>query len=558
MGSVSALCRRSFLPVTGLLLSTLSAGVLLAQPRRPGETKFPPKSGFYDLLRQAPEFESGLGNVSNFTCVANTASQPSVFAGNYLANCGPDVPHNETSIVVNPLDPNHVVGAFHTYALVATGGRLRQRVFSTPSVTTNGGATWRHVIPPVTPFQFTGDPAVAFNRQGRVYLASIADHEGQGGGGYTAPSVVVQYSDDGGTNWTNPIVVAPGRASVTVGQGNGPLVFQDKDYIAVDTFATSPFANRAYVTWTSFQEFFQGVKPYARSPITFSYSDNGTAWGRPMEISGFSSNCSAALFGRPNECDLNQFSIPAVAPNGRVYVGFENFNTEAENQYLIVSSSNGGSSWSGPVKVDSIHDINFPQSDGSDTVTGCAFRVAAPGNVGVDPGDPSGNTVYAVWADNRNGSESATNMDVFLGRSTDGGASWTAFIVDDEANDQFYPWVAVGPGGRVDVGYMDRSYSSGQAVCQYGFSLTRMTFTGDVMSGKTKSRVDTGLSDPGHSRWFSGSTGGNSLFLGDYNGVAVGSDGVTWSLWTDHRRVVPNPPSPTRNHGQDAVAAKTP
>ena len=105
------------------------------------------------------------------------------------------------------------------------------------------------------------------------------------------------------------------------------------------------------------------------------------------------SNCSAALSGKPNECDLNQFSSPAVAPNGRLYVGFENFNTPHENQYLVVSSSNGGSSWSAPAKVDLIHDINLPQSQGRDTVTGCAFRVAAPGNVAVDPSDPTGNTV---------------------------------------------------------------------------------------------------------------------------------------------------------------------
>jgi hypothetical protein len=57
---------------------------------------------------------------------------------------------------------------------------------------------------------------------------------------------------------------------------------------------------------------------------------------------------------------------------------------------------------------------------------------------------------------------------------------------------------------------------------------------------------------------FSGATGGQSLFLGDYNAVAVGANGKTWSLWTDHRNIVANPPSPTRNHGQHAVGAVTP
>lgn len=118
--------------------------------------------------------------------------------------------------------------------------------------------------------------------------------------------------------------------------------------------------------------------------------------------------------------------------------------------------------------------------------------------------------------------------------------------------------MAVAPDGRVDVGYMDRSYSSGQDVCEYGLSLTRLTFGARGKTSKRKSRVDTGLSDPGRSRWFSAATGGSSLFIGDYNGVAVGPDRRTWSLWTDQRNVVDSPPSPARNHGQHAVAGTTP
>jgi hypothetical protein len=151
-------------------------------------------------------------------------------------------------------------------------------------------------------------------------------------------------------------------------------------------------------------------------------------------------------------------------------------------------------------------------------------------------------------------------MDVFLARSVDGGDSWAIHEIDGTKNDQFYPFVAVSNDGRVDVGYMNRAYSSGQKVCQYGFTVARATF--DRANGRlislTRQRVDSALSDPGHSRWFSASTDGNSRFVGDYNGVAIGSDGSTWSLWTDQRNLVANPPSPTRTHGQHAVGARTP
>ncbi|HEU4403288.1 MAG TPA: hypothetical protein VFT43_14420, partial [Candidatus Polarisedimenticolia bacterium] len=261
-------------------------------------------------------------------------------------------------------------------------------------------------------------------------------------------------------------------------------------------------------------------------------------------------------------CDLGTDSYPSVAPGGTVYVGWENFNTVDLNQILVVSSADGGRTWSDPARVDLVQDLNFPQnSDGRNTLTGCAFRVSVAANTATDPTDATGNTVYSVFADNRNGSVTtdtagnkvyATNTDVFLGRSTDGGRTWKVVTVDASANDQFYPWVSVARDGRVDVGYMDRSYSAGQEECKYGFSVTRLTFdaTGDVAS-LAKTRVDTGLSNPGNSRWF----GLNSRFIGDYNALAIDANGATWSLWTDQR--APVSPATTRT-GQHAVGGVTP
>ena len=516
----------------------------------------PPKSAFFDF-KELTDFQLGLGNVSKLSCTIGAASQPAVYAGNMLLDCDAEVPHNETTIAVNPNNPNHVVGGYHSYQIVRTGNTIHQHVIGTTSVTFDGGQTWREVVPPITPYQFTGDPALAFDSTGRIYFGNISDNEGQGGVNFTGPDVVVAHSDDGGLTWSNPVRVASGLGNAG---GNGRLVFNDKDYIAVDTSATSPFRNRVYATWTKFEEKFSpGNAPvFFRSPISVSFSDDGESWSDGKEISGFSPACVASFMGAPNECDINQFSSPAVAPAGKVYVGFENFNTTAENQYMVVSSTTGGSSWSSPKRVDTIFDINFPANvDGRATLTGCQLRYAAAANIAVDPSDPTGNTVYATWADNRNGTSSATNTDVFLARSTDGGNTWSVSNIDNAANDQLYPWVSVGLDGHVAVGYMDRSYSSGQNVCQYGFSVTQVVVNKKGIS-KTKTRVDTGLSDPGHSRWFSASTNGNSRFIGDYNGLSIGPDGTIFSLWTDQRALVANPPSPTRNHGQHAVGARTP
>jgi hypothetical protein len=354
------------------------------------------------------------------------------------------------------------------------------------------------------------------------------------------------------------VTVASGKGAVASAV-NGQLVFQDKEFIAADAFGASPFSGRAYVTWTSFQERVLPVGAFFRAPIMTSSSDDGQAWSAPREISGFGAFCSAQAFGRPSECDLNQDSYPTVAPNGRAYVSFENFNTPAENQILVVRSDDGGRGFSPPVRVDTVFDVNYPRnSDRRDTLTGCQLRVSSVANSAADPSDPSGNTVYVVWSDNRNGSAAATNTDVFLARSTDGGATWTRHSVDTSSNDQFYPWVSVAADGRVDVGYMDRFPSAGQTECKYGFTLKRLRFAGDgtIASGTTQ-RVDTGLSHADRSRWFSGTTAGNTRFIGDYNGVAVGPDGSTWSLWTDMRAAIPGAPA-GRDHGQHAVGARTP
>ncbi len=518
----------------------------LAAPRTATDKPGPQKSGFYDFTNLAAE-SPGIGQVVTNTCTVSAATQGSAYAGNMLLDCDGEVPHNETTIAVNPANPANAVGGYHSYQLHFLGATVVSHVVGTVSTTFDGGASWTEVTPPITPYQFTGDPALAFGAGGRLWFANIADHEGPGGA-FTGPSVVVATSDDGGLSWTNPVTVASGQGAVAAG-ANGNLVFQDKEFIAADAQS-----GRAHVTWTSFQERSLPIGFAGRAPIMTSFSDDGRAWSPPQEISGSGAFCSVQYDGRPNECDQNQFSYPAVAPGGRVYVTFENFNTPAENQILVVRSTDGGPTFGAPVKVADVFDINYPaNTDGRSTLTGCQLRVSSVANSAVDPGDPTGKTVYVVWSDNRNGTQAATNSDVFLARSTDGGQTWRTYPVDTSSNDQFYPWVSVGAGGRVDVGYMDR-FGTGQDRCLYGFTLTRLGFdaAGNAVP-QSRQLVSSAPSVADRSRWF----GQNSRFIGDYNGVAIGPDGSTWSLWTDMRGLIPGAPA-GRDHGQHAVGARTP
>src|SRR4051794_12886293 len=82
-----------------------ATGALLYAQLGTAGKKVNPFSGVFRSLDPA-EFQGGVGVESNFNCTTGTATQPGIFAGNFLLSCGPEVPHNETSIAVNPLNPN--------------------------------------------------------------------------------------------------------------------------------------------------------------------------------------------------------------------------------------------------------------------------------------------------------------------------------------------------------------------------------------------------------------------------------------------------------------------
>ena len=63
---------------------------------------------------------------------------------------------------------------------------------------------------------------------------------------------------------------------------------------------------------------------------------------------------------------------PVVGPDGTVYVFFRNQDTPAENQFLMVKSTDGGVSFGDPVKVADDFDVNYPT--GRTTRPDCVAR----------------------------------------------------------------------------------------------------------------------------------------------------------------------------------------
>ena len=63
-------------------------------------------------------------------------------AANVNTDCEHNVPHNETSIAVNPTDPNNILGGANDYQLaVNPGGHVSETLLSRAHVSFDGGQT---------------------------------------------------------------------------------------------------------------------------------------------------------------------------------------------------------------------------------------------------------------------------------------------------------------------------------------------------------------------------------------------------------------------------------
>jgi len=460
------------------------------------------------------------GGTFHSTCTSGAS-----FGSNVMENCDSVVlPHNETAVIVDPNDPSHLLAGSNDTQLVGGNARTAMGYYTS----FDGGQTWLNGVIAGAGFAQTSDPAVGFDFNGNAFYGMVSFDLGLGGRALGG-AIQVAASTDGARTFATP---------VTVEVSTSDTIEEDKPYLVVDTSSASPFVNSVYVTWTRFA--FDSRDNYLESPIFFSASrDGGHTWSAPKEISGRNpALCTFSLTPLPYDgrCREDQFSSPVVAPDGAIFVAF--VNDQAVNdgnfrdQYLVVSSSDGGESWTAPVRAsDLIHDgVNdYPINvNGRRTLSNSQFRVNSAGNLCVN--NNSGE-LFIVWSDNRHGTAADTNTDVFMVSSPDG-ANWSApNAISTAVNDQFYPWCAVAPGGALSVSFMDRSYDP--ANVKYGITLARR-HGGSVHA----QRVDTGLSDPNHARWFPSATGGKTTFLGDYTGLAVDGNGIAHPVWTDMRRVV--------------------
>ena len=465
-------------------------------------------------------------------------------------------PQNETAIAVDPNNANRVVASANDYVTrtwTCTVGSTPCSAlgdgYSGTYVSNDGGATWccnssdpSHLgtlIPGVDrlaggQYDAGGDPAVAFDSRGNVYYAGLGFDR------TSAPNTVTvnkgTFSSGGAVTWGPPTFINPTTS---------PAIFNDKEWIAVDHYATSSFRDRVYVSWTRFV-FNANTGAYVQSPISLVYSsDGGQTFSAPQLISG------NVLY--------DQGSRPVVGPDGSVYVFFEGSTRLATlSSTYVVKSTDGGVTFGKPVAISTLHDINSPANT--------SFRVNSFPAADVNPvnGD-----LYAAWSTEA----SDGHTQAVYSKSTDGGASWTAptliFPAVDASDrtaigypqaqpsggtlaapsprnsDTFWPGVAISPSGTVYMSAYAADVVSPWQTCASAprppvgriNCLTLGNYINNARLDYYVADLTTGTSNKVTTQPINSRYGFGGGFIGDYTDIAVGSDNTFHALWTDTNNV---------------------
>ncbi|HYJ47683.1 MAG TPA: sialidase family protein [Pyrinomonadaceae bacterium] len=207
----------------------------------------------------------------------------------------------EVAIAINPKNPDNLVGA--SFQTARPPGPLAA---SYTYVTMDGGLTWKTMAPQDPQNFIQGDDAVAFSSDGTAYHVHLSFDGIRVERPRRAESgIITSASHDGGLTWAEPVPAINHVNSVTP--------FEDKPGIVVDNAPASPFKGNVYLAWTRF-DVYGSHDPECHTQIYFSRStDGGKTFSMPFRISDAAGDCI-------DSDNTVEGAVPAVGPKGEVYV----------------------------------------------------------------------------------------------------------------------------------------------------------------------------------------------------------------------------------------------
>ncbi len=376
-------------------------------------------------------------------------------------------PPVEPSITINRKNPKNIVA-----------GVVLDRAF----YTMDGGVTWSE-SKLESPYGVFGDPALVSDVKGHIYYFHLADPSKQGrSSDEWLDRIVCQKSTDGGKTWNT-------GASI----GNNPPKDQDKPWPTVH-----PRKQYVYTTWTQFDKY--GLDdPNCHSNILFSMSTNeGKKWSKPLQINQNPGDCI-------DDDNTTEGAVPAVDNLGRVFVTWS-----SHGNIYFDRSFDGGTTWLN-------NDLLIAKQEGgwSMDIPGLDRSNGMPVLVVDNSKGRLRNSLYLVWADQRNGKD---DTDIWFMRSTNSGDMWTQPLrinLDEKGKQQFLPWMAVDEGtGYIYILYYDRrAYDDLQTDVYLAYS----TDGGNTFKEKKISESPFTPTD--------------TKFFGDYMNISA-HHGIIATIWT--------------------------
>ena len=337
---------------------------------------------------------------------------------------------SETWIAINPTNPNNLIATANDNKYI--GGYQNWRMSSWFSL--DAGQTWEHTTTPPNIGVYINyppkggmtifDPGVAFDTEGNaVYtygFTQVTENllEGENG-------VFAVMSTNGGASWDgwgDDLPISP--IALSSNESSNP--FHDRYTVACDNVSNSEYRNRFYCSWQRFG---------AKSGVSFSYSDDkGETWSSPTLLSNSLGT---------------QAPMPAIGPDGEVYVAWINNNTQQteEASAIVMKSTNGGQTWGNAISAQKVYSIGTRNATSSrfTLINKQGIRVSSPPQIAVDVSSkPTRGYVYVVQA----GRETAQgNYGVWVSRSTNGGQIWKKVRIDNNEarNDMFFPSITIDP-----------------------------------------------------------------------------------------------------------------
>lgn len=450
---------------TSLLILTLILGQwMFAQDQKPEPRKQLYQNGYYDPYKVLDTRIDNMGYWRKAAELGLTPVSPiidfplgefngsKIKSGSVWREDSPDVPvtnqnstQSENSVFVDPNNADHVLQSNNS-----TQNPVGSLYGANYFFSYDFGETWGGSVSGAGGSN-SGDPATAVGLNGRQFVGFINNSGGQG----------VSWSDNG-TTWTQ----------VQAGTPPGGSDILDKNHLWIDNSPSSPYQGYIYNAWTAFGnandteiEFVrstnnglsysahlnissavnagshnQGVnlstgpngEVYACWAIYDSWPSNETAIGFTKSINGGTTFSIASRIisnikgirnsGTSKNMRVNSFpSMTADISNGtyrgNIYIVWTNIgvpgvNSGSDRNVYMIRSSNQGSTWSLPIKVN------------QDTY-GLGKQHYFPWITC----DPETGTLSVIFYDDRN--VSSTQCEVWCANSFDGGNTWEDFKVSD-------------------------------------------------------------------------------------------------------------------------------